>query len=869
MEPERWQRIERLYHAALELSENQRATFLEESCSNDDSLRREVESLLAHEQKMAENFLEVPALENAAKGLAHATPGKPPADTLGIAGTTISHYRIREKLGGGGMGIVYRAEDTRLGRCVALKFLPQLAHADSVPVERFRREARAASALNHPHICTIHDVGEHEGRQFIVMELLEGQTLKHRIASGPLGTSEITKLGLQVAEALQAAHAKGIVHRDIKPANIFITESGQAKVLDFGLAKLLLPASAKTTLDEDHIQTRGPVGTLPYMAPEQTLGRDVDARTDIYALGMVLYEMAAGKRPFREDMDTHLIDDILFKEPLPPGLSGLDQVTLRCLEKNPKRRFQSATDLASRLRALSERRPSRFALQGRRGTQRLLFAAGAIVVLSSLIVGLKLGGSFYRLFRRAPRASSNSATGLSPMAPGHPVPLVYYPLLPGAAPPGGPAFTLTVNGAGFVPGSVVNWNGNRRGATFVNSSQLKASIPASDIAKPGTAAVTVVNPGPGGGASNEIFLSFAETSPVFNLGRLDFYANFQPDSVAVGDFDGDGKLDLAVANSGAGNVSVLLGKGDGTFQPAVNYAVGEGLYSQVAVGDFNRDGELDLVVSNYGSKNVSVLIGNGDGSFRAAVSYEVGNHPTSVAVADLNGDGKLDLVVSNQNCNLGSPSGCGSGTVSVLLGDGDGTFQPHRDFPAGLGPNWVAVGDFDGDGKLDLAVVNGQSERSRSALLILLGNGDGTFQAPIRYALNTNGDSAAVADFNGDGKLDVAVVDNIGLVSIFLGNGDGTLQPRVDYPAGSLPFGSIGIGDFNGDGKLDLAVAGGGSNLVTILFGNGDGTFQPRGVRFGTGLLPQGVAVGDFNANGRLDLAVPARTSNVVSVMLQ
>jgi serine/threonine protein kinase len=252
------------------------------------------------------------------------------------------------------MGIVYKAEDMRLGRFVALKFLPPVAHKDPGAIERFRREARAASALNHPHICTIHDIGEHDGRQFLVMELLEGQTLKHRITPGPLEAAGIVKLGLQIAEALEAAHAKGIVHRDIKPANILVTERGQAKVLDFGLAKLL-PISTETTLLEDPLRTRGPIGTLPYMAPEQALGREVDARTDIYALGMVLYEMSAGKRPFREDQPTRLIDDILHRMPPPLGRLGggtpdrLDEITLKCLAKEPEKRFQSARELAAAL----------------------------------------------------------------------------------------------------------------------------------------------------------------------------------------------------------------------------------------------------------------------------------------------------------------------------------------------------------------------------------------------------------------------------------------------------------------------------------------------------------------------------------------
>jgi eukaryotic-like serine/threonine-protein kinase len=290
MEADRWRRVEQLYHSAIKLSEGERAKYLESSCSGDESLLREVESLLKHERNAAD-FLELPALERAAR-LEARFPEKQgdrtEDDPLELSGRSISHYRVVGKLGGGGMGIVYKAEDVRLGRSVALKFLPHDANSDPVAVERFRREARAASALNQANICTVYDIGELQGRQFIVMELLEGQTLKHALSSGPMEAPAIVRIGSQIAEALHAAHAKGIVHRDIKPANIFVSKRHQVKVLDFGLAKLLLPVQTETTLLDEEVHTRGPVGTLPYMAPEQALGREVDARTDIYALGMVL-----------------------------------------------------------------------------------------------------------------------------------------------------------------------------------------------------------------------------------------------------------------------------------------------------------------------------------------------------------------------------------------------------------------------------------------------------------------------------------------------------------------------------------------------------------------------------------------------------
>jgi TolB-like protein len=300
-----------------------------------------------------------------------------------MIGQTISHYRVIEKLGGGGMGVVYKAQDLRLERFVALKFLPDEIPHDLQAVEQLQREARAASALNHPHICTIHDIDEHAGRPFMVMEMLEGQTLKHRIAGKPLEEHEIVSLGIQIADALEVAHARDIIHRDIKPANIFVTPRGQVKVLDFGLAKLL-PIETAATLTAGIAETRAFVGTLPYMAPEQLQGKGVSTRTDIYAIGAVLYEMATGRRPFTEDLAPELTRNILQAQPprpreLNPAISsGLEAIILKCLEKEPEKRYGRVHELLADLQRLRPSRAGRPLIAAAALAGLVLVAAAAI-----------------------------------------------------------------------------------------------------------------------------------------------------------------------------------------------------------------------------------------------------------------------------------------------------------------------------------------------------------------------------------------------------------------------------------------------------------------------------------------------------------
>ncbi len=464
----------------------------------------------------------------------------------------------------------------------------------------------------------------------------------------------------------------------------------------------------------------------------------------------------------------------------------------------------------------------------------------------------------------------------------NPVPFVNAPLVPATAAPGGAAFTLTVNGNGFVSGATVDWNGAALATTFVSASQLTALIPAADITAATTASVTVVNP-QNTTPSAAVFFAVAAKSPTVTFANavntpISLAGNnpdpIEPIATVAADFNGDGILDLAVETEYAPtpgySIAVYFGKGDGTFTAGPTSVVPGEVVDYMVAADLTGDGKQDLVMSNFGGNTVTVLLGKGDGTFAVAPGFPLnaGNGTGAAAFGDFNHDGKLDLAIPITD----------DMEIVILLGNGDGTFAPAAGSPiqTGLGVSSVVVGDFNGDGKLDLAASNLDFGGTGQVVTVLLGNGDGTFTqaaspvAPYSFSLVT-------ADFNGDGKLDLAVMDYEGNgATILLGNGDGTFAAGTAC-CGAQITGShvigINVGDFNADGKLDLVFSifnqNANSAYETTALGNGDGTFTATNFSIAVSAIQSQPALGDFNGDGKLDIATVSDPYSELAVLLQ
>jgi FG-GAP-like repeat len=440
--------------------------------------------------------------------------------------------------------------------------------------------------------------------------------------------------------------------------------------------------------------------------------------------------------------------------------------------------------------------------------------------------------------------------------PSNPVPHIDS-LSPLSAAPGGAQFTLTVNGTGFVAGSVVSWSGTGLATTFVSAQRLTAIVPAGTIATSGTGWITVFSPGPQGGTSNLAFVPVGNNVAHVNFATFSLTAGSSPVGVAQADFNGDGKLDLVMANYGSNTLSMFLGNGDGTFQAPATITLPNGTGGPVglAAGDFNGDGLSDLVVGYDSSFGISVLLGNGDGTFVPSQDFSAGTFTYQMVLGDFNEDGALDVAVTNY----------GRGAVQILLGDGNGNLQPAVAYSVNANSFFIQEADLNGDGHLDLVVGN----FGGSGFSVLLGNGDGTFRTQQTYNAGSQAADVAIGDFDGDGIADIVATDQGSTSMNFLrGNGDGTFGTAQPIPVG-FSTRVVAAGDFNADGKLDLTIvknSGGGG--IGVLLGNGDGTFQAA-QSFPGASFTYGILVGNYNTGGGLGIATTDFATNKLDVLLE
>lgn len=690
----------------------------------------------------------------------------------------IGDYRVLEVLGAGGMGVVFLADDERLGRRVAIKTLKGNLASSVEFRKRFLREARAAARLNHDHVVTIHQVGDANGVPFLAMPLLEGETLETRLQRKRiLPVAEVIRVGREVTEALVAAHNSGLVHRDIKPSNIWLEHgTDRSKLLDFGLAGIVTPGGEDAPLAGDDrrephreadAQLTRPddrMGTPAYMAPEQLLGETTDTRSDLFSLGCVLYRMVTSELPPVElaTSPTVPVPPQTLNPAVPKELNGL---ILQLLAKRPQDRPSDSSVVLDQLQQLEN-------VQGRRTRQmRWITGSAAAILLLVIVAGL-------------------ASVALRPPSPNDSLP----------------------RSAAALPAVVLP-------PRFDRIAQYRTGIQPFYV---------VAEDFNGDGDQDLVVSDMTSDTLTFFYGRGD--GSFDdatargvgdgPHTIALGDFNEDQVVDISVALMEEDAIGILLGKQDGTFDRIGPLQVGAAPRGLTA-SDLDGDGHLDLVSSNTLSDDITVWFGAGDATFHSVVNYAVGRFPVSVVAADLNQDQSLDLLASNGN----------SDTVSVLLGSATREFRPAVSVGVGSGPGMLGLADFNTDGHIDVAIENFGSDD----VTVLFGDGTGGFGNGGTHAVGSGPGGIAVGDFNGDGVADLLVANHKSHdVSLLIGHPDGTFATAIHYRVGSTPVG-IAVADFDADGRVDFAVANHWSADVSVRLNSAPGPyFRVAMSQFGT-----------------------------------
>jgi serine/threonine protein kinase len=704
----------------------------------------------------------------------------------------LGHYRILSVLGSGGMGVVFQAEDQRLGRHVAIKTLKSDLALNPEYRKRFLREARAAAHLNHDHVVTIHQVDEVNGVPYLAMQLLQGETLERRLhREKTLTTAEIIRIGCEISDALSAAHEAGLTHRDVKPANIWLeAKTDRVKLLDFGLAHVASfppePAGsaepAPVHNGHDGLTRPGEqMGTPGYMAPELFLGESADARSDLFAFGCVLYHCSTGELPFGRAV-------------APTGIMGRDlgvsrrlgtdrpaafcELILKMLARQPGDRPQKCRDVLSELQKI------RSALAARQQNRRMLIGALSVgIVLLLVVVGFVM---------RPPGTLSYLLSGpvAANLKESHPVRFVA-------------ARQYAVEDRPF---DVATTDFNHDGFLDLVVSNLH---------------------------SHSLSLWLGRDNGEFEPAPRIATANY-PYGIALGDYNEDQHADIAVATENG--LDLLLGQGTANFVAAQRLELKSAMRG-IVTADLDGDGHLDLAASDSASKDVAVWFGAGNGTFHSSQTHAVQDYPVSIAAADLNRDRQLDLIVSNGK----------SDSISVLLAVGDRRFGMAQHIGVGSGPGMIVVADLNRDEHPDVAVEN----FGTNDVTILWGRGDGNFRRGPAINVGSGPGGLDSGDFNGDGWLDLVVANHLSnSVNLLLGRADGTLELATDERVGETPVG-IAVGDFDGDGREDFAVANHHSTSVSVVLNP-----EPRAflrvampLRMRTGLL-QSIVVTAADAEG-------------------